>query len=74
MFQGCFKGVSRVFQECVTQGNIRLREDNRSTKTFKYRATAAYNSLPVDVRTGTQTTVKKKMKMWVAQNIPIDWG
>ena len=58
----------------VTQGNIRLKEDYRSTKTFKYRAMTAYNSLPVDVRTGTQTTVKKKMKMWVAQNIPIDWG
>ena len=56
----------------VTQGDIRLRDDYRSVKTFKYRAMTAYNSIPVDVRTGTQSTVKKKLKMWVKKNIPLD--
>ena len=33
-----------------------------------------FNSIPVDVRTGTQSTVKMKLKKWVVKNIPIDWG
>ena len=56
----------------VAQGDIKLRDDYRSVKTFKYRAMTAYNSIPVDVRTGTQSTVKKKLKMWVKKNIPLD--
>ena len=58
----------------VTEGKIKLRDDYRSTRTFKYRAMTTYNSIPVDVRTGTQSTVKKKLKKWVVENIPIDWG
>ena len=58
----------------VSRGNIRLRDDYRSTSTFKYRAMAMYNSVPVQVRTGTHTTVKQKLKKWVAENVPLDWG
>ena len=58
----------------VSRGNIRLRDDYRSTSTFKYRAMAMYNSVPVQVRTGTHSTVKLKLKKWVAENVPLDWG
>ena len=57
----------------ATSGHIRLRE-NTSTKTFKYRAMLAYNSVPVDIRQGTPATVKRKLKKWVVSNVPIDWG
>ena len=58
----------------VTEGKIKLRDDYRSIRTFKYRAMTTFNSIPVDVRTGTQSTVKMKLKKWVVKNIPIDWG
>ena len=35
---------------------------------------AMYNSVPVQVRTGTHSTVKLKLKKWVAENVPLDWG
>ena len=57
----------------ATSGQIRLHE-NTSTKSFKYRAMVLYNSVPVDVRQGTLPTVKKKLKQWVVNNIPMDWS
>ena len=41
-------------------------------KGFKHRAVKVYNKVPVDVRTGTMATVKKKLKKWVLLNVPID--
>ena len=58
----------------VAQGNIKLQDNYRSTRTFKYRAMTTYNSIPVDVRTGSMSTVKRKLKKWVKMNIPINWG
>ena len=33
-----------------------------------------YNSVPVNVRTGSLETVKTKLKKWIRVNVPIDWG
>ena len=41
---------------------------------FKHRAAHMYNMVPVSTRTGSTIEVKKKLKKWVRQNIPIDWG
>ena len=55
-------------------GNIRYGENMTSTKTFKYRAMAWYNTILTDVKTGSIQTVKKKLKAWVKKTVPIDWG
>ena len=41
---------------------------------FKHRAVHWYNDVPVSVRTGSLATVKNKMKKWIKQNVPLDWG
>ena len=41
---------------------------------FRNRAVQMYNMIPVNVRTGSLATVKLKLKKWVHQNVPIDWG
>ena len=41
---------------------------------FKHRAVHWYNAVPVDVRTGSLETVKYKLRKWIRQNVPIDWG
>ena len=41
---------------------------------FKHRAVHWYNAVPVSVRTGSLETVKHKLKQWIRQNVPIDWG
>ena len=52
-------------------GQIRENEDfNHSS--FKYRARKAFNKVPVEIRTGSVQTVRKKLKSWVKENIPID--
>ena len=55
----------------ATIGQIRQDETFRKSS-FKYRARQAYNQVPVQVRTGSLATVKKKLKHWVRTNIPID--
>ena len=57
-----------------TSGKIRFGETFTSTSTFKYRAMSTYNSVPSKVKTGSLPTVKRKLKTWVKQNVPIDWG
>ena len=54
-----------------TAENIRC---NRPTfpGTFRYQAEKYYKQVPVDVRTGTVATVKRKLKKWIAANVPID--
>ena len=52
-------------------GQIRENEDFNH-RSFKYRARKSFNKVPVEVRTGSVQTVKKKLKSWVKENIPID--
>ena len=56
----------------AARGQIRNSETFTSTATFKYRAMQWYNSVPADVRTGSISTVKKKLKKWISTSIPID--
>ena len=58
----------------ATRGNIRLREEDSCTNTFKYRAMLFYNSVPGTIKTGSLPTVKRKLKQWTLENEPIDWG
>ena len=49
-----------------------IRQEDMVKSSFKYRAMKFFNQVPVSVRTGSQATVKKKLKMWVKTNVPID--
>ena len=57
-----------------TIGKIRFGDYFTSTATFKYRAMSCYNGVPGEVMNVSLPTVKKKLKQWVQQNVPIDWG
>ena len=83
-------GLPRVIKESIStthpcrtrsasRGLIRFGETFRGPSnlvklSFRYRAVQMYNMVPVNVRTGSLATVKKKLKKWVYQNVPIDWG
>ena len=55
--------------------NIRFGESFRSEQlSFRSRARLQYNQVPVEVRTGSLDTVKRKLKNWIKLNVPIDWG
>ena len=63
----------------AANGQIRFGEAFRGesdlvTASFKHRAVHWYNAVPASVRTGTLSTVKYKLRMWVKQSVPIDWG
>ena len=47
-------------------------ESNLINLSFRYRAAQMFNKVPVCVRTGSLLSVKKKLKKWVCQNVPID--
>ena len=49
-----------------------IRQEDMPKSSFRYRAMTAYNQVPAKVRTGYQATVKRKLKLWVKTNIPID--
>ena len=51
-----------------------MEEGYKSTRTFKYRASIFYNSVPVEVKTGNLASVKRKLRKWVLQNVPHDWA
>ena len=58
-------------------GLIRFGENFRGQSSlvdlsFKQRAVQVHNKVPAIVRTGSLATVKKKLKKWVIQNVPID--
>ena len=53
-------------------GLIRNGDGLSSTSSFKYRAMQYYNSVPSSIRTGSIISVKRKLKLWVKANIPID--
>ena len=60
-----------------TTGGIRQEETYRwrsSTKcgSMRYRGTIDYNRIPVEIRTCTSlVTFKKKLKLWVKDNVDI---
>ena len=63
----------------ATMGLIRFGETFRGQSnlvnlSFRHRAVQFYNLVPVHVRTGNNATVKKKLRKWVYQNAPVDWG
>ena len=49
-----------------------IRQEEMVKTSFKYRAMKSFNQVPVSVRTGSPATVKRKLKLWVKTNIPID--
>ena len=55
-------------------GQIRFGESFKTQSTFKYRALQWYNRVPADVKKGNISTVKNKLKVWVKNNVPLDWG
>ena len=57
----------------ATSGNIIYGETWTSTNTFKYRAMTCYNNVPGKVKQGSIPTVKRKLKQWVLDNVPLDW-
>ena len=83
-------GLPRVLNESIStahpirtrsaaMGLIRFGETFRAQSslvnlTFRHRAVHAYNQVPAHVRTGNIATVKHKLRKWVYQNVPIDWG
>ena len=56
------------------QGNLEIFDirNKMSTSTFKFRAMVNYNSVPVEIKTGSIVTVKVKLKRWIQLNIPIE--
>ena len=58
----------------AANGQIRYGENFSTKSTFKYRAMQWYNRVPGSVKTGSKETVKKKIKAWVRENVPLDWG
>ena len=58
-------------------GNIRFGDQfsgqsDLTHSSFCYRAVRYYNSVPVTVKSGTIDTVKRHLKRWTWENIPID--
>ena len=58
----------------AASGQIRLRDGTSSNKTFMHRAMVSYNKVPADIKQGSHPTVKRKLKQWVLEHIPLDWG
>ena len=60
----------------ATEGHIRYGESFRhdsalGASSFRHRSVRWYNLVPSSVRTGTLVTVKKKLRKWIWQNVPI---
>ena len=56
----------------VANGNIRL-PTNTSKRSFMNRAMLCYNRVPASIKVGTIGTVKKKLKTWIKENVPLDF-
>lgn len=69
-----FKSISSNYPYRTRSAATGLIRENENFKqqSFKHRARQSYNRVPVDVRTGSMETVKRKLKLWVKSNIPID--
>ena len=77
-------GIPRVIHDSIftthsysaSSGHIRVGEmfqgqSNMINLSFKHRAANLYNTVPASVRTGSLAAVKRKLKKWVLQNVPI---
>ena len=58
----------------AANGLIRFNEAYTAKTTFKYRALHWYNSVPASVKIGSQAMVKRKLKIWIREHVPLDWG
>jgi hypothetical protein len=58
----------------AASGQIRFGKSFRTQSTFKYRALQWYNRVHANVKIGNILTSKKKLKVWVKENVPLDWG
>ena len=56
----------------AASGQIRQNQVFTSQSSFKYRAMQCYNQVPSSIRLGSTATVKRKLKLWIKSNIPID--
>ena len=62
----------RASHGCIWFGDNFQVASRLSKESFRYRAAQWFNAVPVEVRTGTLATVKKKLKSWVKQNVPFE--
>ena len=59
----------------AASGHIRFSQSFSGEQTsFKGRARKVFNEVPMDIRTGTLPTVKRKLKNWIMNNVPLDWS
>ena len=57
----------------ATGGGIWRGEETQTGSSFTSRGAQAYNSLPAVIRNSrTPQTFKKKLKQWIASNVPVD--
>ena len=76
--------LSKVMEKAVFRQLVTYLEDNKLIHPnlhgqsslvdlgFKHRAVQVHNKVPASVSTGSSATVKKKLKKWFLQNVPID--
>ena len=58
---------------CVRYTDSQIAESSLTEKSFLCRGTRDYNSIPADLKAITSLqTFKKKLKVWILANIPID--
>ena len=58
----------------AAHGLIRFDETFSARSTFKYRALHWYNSVPASVKEGSHAVVKMKLRTWIKEHVPLDWG
>ena len=63
----------------AAMGQIRFGEtffgdSSLISSSFKHRAVHWYNAVPVSVRSGSISSMKRKLREWVWKNVPLDWG
>ena len=59
----------------AVSGHIRVSQSfSGEQMSFKGRARKFFNEVPMDIRTGTLPTVKRKLKNWIMNNVPLDWA
>ena len=73
MFESISTSHPRNTRNAV-KGLIRYDDHFKSQSTFKYRACQWYNAVPATARQGSLAVVKRKLKAWVGEHVPIDCG
>ena len=61
-----------IYKSLITRYNGMIHQEEIPQSSFRYRAMKSFNQVPVSVRTGSRATVKRKLKLWVKSNLPID--